>query len=136
MSGILSRCWNSRIEGSTQSSSRTPTGSELRLKLQFRDYLIRLFTMLIKILDPYLLKSPFSKLGNFQTELAILFSPLIAIKKFIWNQRFKRRCEIPLSLKIIGLGHINDLCLVVWNELIKYKTSRSFLDHISEIILS
>lgn len=99
----------------------------------------RLFDQVIHNVDKkfrsLLLKSLFSKLGNFQTELAILFSPLIAIKKFIWNQRFKRRCEIPLSLKIIGLGHINDLCLVVWNELIKYKTSRSFLDHISEIIL-
>ena len=100
----------------------------------------RLFDQVIHNVDKkfrsLLLKSLFSKLGNFQTELAILFSPLIAIKKFMWNQRFKRRCEIPLSLKIIGLGHINDLCLVVWNELIKYKTSRSFLDHISEIILS
>ena len=99
----------------------------------------RLFDQVIHNVDKkfrsLLLKSLFSKLGNFQTELAILFSPLIAIKKFMWNQRFKRRCEIPLSLKIIGLGHINDLCLVVWNELIKYKTSRSFLDHISEIIL-
>ena len=99
----------------------------------------RLFDQVIHNVDKkfrsLLLKSLFSKLGNFQTELAILFSPLIAIKKFIWNRRFKRRCEIPLSLKIIGLGHINDLCLVVWNELIKYKTSRSFLDHISEIIL-
>ena len=99
----------------------------------------RLFDQVIHNVDKkfrsLLLKSLFSKLGNFQTELAILFSPLIAIKKFMWNQRFKRRCEIPLSLKIIGLGHINDLCLVVWNELINYKTSRSFLDHISEIIL-
>ena len=135
MSGILSRCWNSRIEGSTQSSSRTPTGSELRLKLQFRDYLIRLFTMLIKSLDPFFW-NPFSRNWVvFKPSLLSFFPPLIAIKKFIWNRRFKRRCEIPLSLKIIGLGHINDLCLVVWNELIKCKTSRSFLDHISEIIL-